>query len=222
MPNRKAKAPAAVVSSDEGRLIYLSDVQNSDLVHEHQPPYWLALQQFDSNTISEFETAWLTKRGVSFGALMGDWPVGAANVDFDGKGHFDFREGGQRAFTFAAFNAGAPIDIIAWRPRTGQIASYTGRACFLGDEDDAVNPATWLDGGDLLIQASPLEWLQHEREGLVIVNYKMAGAYLRNAKSVFCEDIDIGKKLRKAVRAACKPTLKIYTAAPQRGKAQHV
>jgi hypothetical protein len=80
---------------------------------------------------------------------------------------------------------------------------------------------TWLDGADLLIHRSPLEWLQHGREGLVIVNYKMAGAALRNAKSVFCEDIDIAKKLRKAVKAACKPTLKIYTAMPKRRKVAH-
>ena len=79
---------------------------------------------------------------------------------------------------------------------------------------------TWLDGDDLLIHASPLEWLQHEREGLVIVNFKMAGAYLRDAKSVFVEDIQVARKLRKAVSAASKPALKIYTATTQkRGKA---
>jgi hypothetical protein len=52
-------------------------------------PHWLALEQFDRNNISEFEAAWLTKRGVTFKALMGDWPVCAANVTFDGAGHFD-------------------------------------------------------------------------------------------------------------------------------------
>jgi hypothetical protein len=220
MPNRKAKAPAAVVSSDEGRLIYLSDVQNSDLVHEHQPPYWLALQQFDSNTISEFETAWLTKRGVSFKALLGDWPVGAANVSFDGKGHFNLADDGERALTFVSFNAGVPIDIIAWRPRSGQIASYTGAATFLGDQDDLINPATWFDG-DLLIHATPLEWLQHDRVGLVIVNFKRAGACLRNVKSVFCRDINVARKIRSAVRAASKPIVKIYTAASKQGMAVH-
>jgi hypothetical protein len=145
----KREAPAAVASSDEGGLIYLCDVQNSDPGRQHQPPYWTALQQFDQNTISEFEIAWLTKRGVSFKALMGDWPVGAANVNFDGKGHFNLADDGERALTFVAFNAGNPIDIIAWRPRSGQIASYTGAATFLGDQDDAINPATWFNGGDL-------------------------------------------------------------------------
>ena len=201
-----------------------SSLQNADSKPSPNPQgqYHLALQQFDSNNIPELETAWLVKRGVSFKALMGNWPIGAAKVNFDGKGHFDLCEGGERAFTFVAFNAGDPIDIIAWRPRMGQIASYTGAATFLGDQDDAVNPATWLDGNDLLIHATPLEWLRHEREGLVIVNFKTAGAYLRNAKSVYCADIETAKKLRTAVRAASKPTLKIYTAAPKRGKAIHV
>ena len=178
----------------------------------------LPLEQFDWGHPSEFETAWLTKRGVSFKALMGDWPVGAANVNFDGKGHFDIADDGERALTFVAFNAGNPIDIIAWRPRSGQIASYTGAATFLGDQDDAINPATWFNGGDLIIHATPLEWLQHDREGLVIINFKRAGAYLRIAKSVYCPDINVAQKIRRAVKAASKPTLKIYTAAPKRGK----
>ena len=178
----------------------------------------LPLEQFDWGHPSEFETAWLTKRGVSFKALMGDWPVGAANVNFDGKGHFNLADDGERALTFVAFNAGDPIDIIAWRPRSGQIASYTGAATFLGDQDDAINPATWFNGGDLIIHATPLEWLQHDREGLVIINFKRAGAYLRIAKSVYCPDINVAQKIRRAVKAASKPTLKIYTAAPKRGK----
>jgi hypothetical protein len=184
-----------------------------------QTNYQLALDQFDWGHPSEFETAWLTKRGVSFKALVGDWPIAATNANFDGHGHFDIDAQGERVLTFIAFNAGDPIDIIAWQPRTGRLATYTGRASFLGDEDDAINPATWLDGADLLIHASPLEWLQHERERLVVVNYKVAGALLRNARSAFCEDIEVAKKLRRAVRAASKPTVRIYTAAPKCGKA---
>src|SRR5262245_60709469 len=181
----KKQAPAAATNSDEGGLIYLSDVQNSEGSREHQPPYWLALRQFDQNTISEFEAAWLIKRGVSLKALLGDWPVGVSNVTFHGD-HFDLCESGDRAFTFAAFNAGAPIDIIAWRPRTKQLASYTGAATFLGDQDDTINPATWFNNNDLLIHATPLEWLQRDRQGLVIVNFKRAGADLRSVKSVYC------------------------------------
>ena len=72
-----------------------SSLQNADSKPSPNPQgqYHLALQQFDSNNISEFETAWLVKRGASFKALMGNWPVGAANVNFDGKGHFDLCEG---------------------------------------------------------------------------------------------------------------------------------
>jgi hypothetical protein len=182
-------------------------------------PWGIALEQFDWGHPSEFETAWLTKRGVSFKALMGDWPVGAANVNFDGKGHFNLVNDGERALTFVGFNTGDPIDIMAWRPKSGQIASYTGAATFLGDQDDLINPATWFDGGDLVIHASPLEWLQRDREGLVIVNFKRAGACLRNVKSVYCEDINVARKIRRTVKAACKPIVKIYTAAPKRGKA---
>ena len=181
----------------------------------------LALDQFEWGHPSEFETAWLAKRGVSFKSLMGDWPIGATNATFDGHGHFSITTDGERVLTFVTFNAGVPIDVIAWRPRTGQTASYSGAATFLGDQDDVVNPATWFDGGDLLIHASPLEWLQAERLGLVVIDYKMAGALVRSVQSVFCEDIEVAKKLRRAVRAASKPTVKIYTAAQKRGKAVH-
>jgi hypothetical protein len=54
--------------------------------------------------------------------------------------------------------------------------------------------------------------------GLVIVNYKLAGAYLRDVKSVCAPDIETAKRARKAINAACKPTVEIYTAASKRGK----
>jgi hypothetical protein len=222
LSSKKNNSPAAVTNSDEGGLEYLSNLENRDPTREHQPPYWLALQQLDQNSISEFEYAWLTKRGVTFKALLGDWPIGAANVTFDGKGHFNFADDGERALTFVTFNAREPIDLIAWHPRTGKIGSYTGAATFLGDEDDAINPGTWSCGGDLIIHATPLEWLQHEREGLVIINFKRAATALRNAKSIFCEDINAARKLRPAIRAASKPLVKIYTTAQQRRKAHHV
>lgn len=176
----------------------------------------IALDQFDWGHPSEFEIKWLTKREVSLKALLGDWPIGATNAAFDNHGHFVTDKTGERVLTFVAFNAGVPIDVVAWQPKTGQTATHLGTAAFLGDQDDAINPATWLDGEDLLIHASPLEWLQHDRNGLVIVNFKMAGAYLRNARSVFCEDVEIAKKLRKAVRASSTPTLQIYTSASAR------
>ena len=113
------------------------------------------------------------------------------------------------ALTIVCFDRGVPIDICAWQPKTGEIATYFGRAVFLGDEDDIFNPATWFDGGDLLIHASPLEWLKADREGVVILNEKRAGPSLTQCRSAFCADPALAARVRKIIRP--KPTLKIHT-----------
>ena len=87
----------------------------------------LVLEQFDWGHPSEFETKWLGKRGVSLKALLGDWPIGATNAAFDDHGHFAIDKTGERILTFVAFNAGVPIDVVAWQPRTGQTATYSAR-----------------------------------------------------------------------------------------------
>ena len=162
----------------------------------------LAIHQFETmaTAISEFELAWLTKRKVSEDALWKPWPIGATTID------------GTRYLTFVAFDGDYPLDIVCWQPRTNDLIAYSGRAVFLGDLDEVMNPATYMAGGYLTIHSHPLEWLRANRQGVIIVNEKLAGAYLRDRPRVFCPDPEVAKKLKRLVRSP-KPTVKILTAA---------
>ena len=174
--------------------------------------YQLALDQFDWGHPNELQIQWLTSRGVGFNALWSPWPIGATRVAFDGD-RFDQDPKGKNALTFVCFDRGEPIDIVAWQPKTGEIATYEGRAVFLGDEDDCFNPATWFGGDDLLIHASPLEWLKADREGFVILDEARAAPYLAPCRSVFCADPALAARVRKIIRP--KPILKVFTAAKE-------
>ncbi len=154
----------------------------------------------DGDGFTEFEVKWLTKRGMKFDALWGRWPVGATTLD------------GVRYLAFMTFDGEYPVDIDLWQPRTGELRAYSGRAVFLGDLEEVMNSATYFADGYLIIHADPLEWLRANREGVVIVNEKLAGAYLRDRPGVFCPDPEVAKKLKHLVRSP-KPTVKILTAA---------
>src|SRR6476469_3319102 len=92
---------------------------------------------------------WLLRQGISAAAMAEPWPIGAAKVCFLDGGTFDIDAAGQRALTFRATDCGEPVDLIAWQPRTGHLASWRGAAFCLGDIDDAINPATYFAGGIL-------------------------------------------------------------------------
>ena len=167
----------------------------------------IALDQFYWGHPNELQTQWLTAQGVSLNSLLCPWPIGATTLRFDGD-RFEPDRKGINALTLVCFDRGEPIDVIAWSPRTNDLASYLGRAIFLGDEDDAFNPATWFDGEDLRIHASPIEWLQHERQGVVILDERRAGAILRNVRSVICTDTALAERVHECVQR--KPNLKIF------------
>jgi hypothetical protein len=122
----------------------------------------------------------LLDHGVDGDAMTQPYPIGAANVHFDGN-TFDIDPRGQRALTFRAEDRGEVIDLIAWSPISGELASWRGIAFCLGDLDQIFNPATYFMGGVLRLHRSPLEWLRANRDGILIVQPQLAYACLRNA-----------------------------------------
>jgi hypothetical protein len=75
---------------------------------------------------------------------------------------------------FENCNTFSLADIVSWCPKSGQIASWLGTAFCLGDTDQIWNPATYFGGNDLAIHADPLAWLKSNRQGLCIINPKLA------------------------------------------------
>ena len=112
------------------------------------------------------EILWLLDQGIDENAL---WPISGATVRFNGA-IFDLdHEEGKRALLLRAEDRGEVIDLIAWQPRTGALASWRGQAFCLGDVDDILNPANYFAGDALRVHATPLDWLLAHRDGIVIV-----------------------------------------------------
>jgi hypothetical protein len=140
---------------------------------------------------------WLLDQGVSEKAL---WPISGAIVRFDGA-TFDLTdEEGERTLTFRAEDRGEVIDLIAWQPRTGALASWRGQAFCLGDLDDIFNPATYFAGDALRVHATPVDWLLADREGIVIVRPDLAPAYLSHCQRIRCSNAAYARHVKKWIQ----------------------
>ena len=161
------------------------------------------------------ELRWLLHQGISDTAL---WPISGATVCFDLKhGTFDLDPAGERALIFRAEDCDEVIDLIAWQPRTGQLASWRGQAFCLGDVGDIFNPATYFAGDALRVHETTLQWLLAEREGIVILRPDLAYAYLKGRR-VLCDD----PRHAARIEQWCQPprtSVEILIAAPERNAA---
>jgi hypothetical protein len=101
---------------------------------------------------------------------------------------------------------GKPADLVAWS-RDGRISAWLGAAAMLG-EDYLSGPR--LEDG-LRVSAGPLEWLQAERLGVVILDAKRARWRLAE-EHLIVGDPTFGRHLRDILRLP-EPT--IFVAAAQ-------
>ena len=162
------------------------------------------------------ELRWLLCQGVSDTAL---WPISGATVCFDLKhGTFDLDPAGERALIFRAEDCDEVIDLIAWQPRTGQLASWRGQAFCLGDVDDVFNPATYFADGALPVYETPLQWLLAEREGIVILRPDLAHAYLANCQRIAFSDAAHARRVERWLQPP-KPTVELLVAVEERAAA---
>ena len=165
---------------------------------------------------SEDLLRWLLEQGVPDSAL---WPIGGARVRFDGRA-FDLEHGGEQAITFRALDRGEVIDLVAWSPDTGALASWLGVAFCLGDLDDITNPATYFDRGALHVHADPLQWLKADREGIVIVRPEMAHVHLAHCTRIVASDLEHALRLESWL-APRRATATILTPDPDHKDAGH-
>lgn len=70
-------------------------------------------------------------------------------------------------------------DCIFWQPRSGELATWNGRAFALGE--DLIGAAgTFAFGGYIRIFQDPLDWLRADRDGVVIADWSQAFDRLRD------------------------------------------
>ncbi|WP_392709858.1 hypothetical protein [Rhizobium ruizarguesonis] len=121
---------------------------------------------------------WLTASGVPMTAINKPYPVRLAHGHKAADGRFDLDPGGPDWFVFTERD-----DLVFWRPRTGELATWDGRAFALGEK--AIDQAsTYCFGFALKIFESPLDWLRAGRDGVVILNWWGAYDGLQHCPSV--------------------------------------
>jgi hypothetical protein len=152
--------------------------------------------------------------------------------------HFVRLRGGKVSFhdrrTFEPDHEGVPVttfraedrrvvDLIAYDPATGRIASLEGTAFCLGDADQISNPATYFAGSLLEIHKTPFDWLRAGRRGLVILRPELAPALLYNVAlngRLLCRDREHSRRVARWINKQ-RPRVNVLTT-PCRGKVSNV
>jgi hypothetical protein len=133
-------------------------------------------------------------------ALVKPLCLAAADVSFGIRGRFEFESEANdklvSAMIIPAIGHGGLIDLIAWLPKSGALASWLGAAFCLGDERQIDGPYL---GDPLQVWRSPVSWLKAERRGIVIVEKSRASDRLRDVPELLCEDPDHAHALRGVV-----------------------
>ena len=175
----------------------------------------LANLHLSLGTPNHKELSWLNERGVGPDDLINPWPIGACNVRFE-RGTFTPDPDGERALTILLLDFGHDaVDIAAWAPRSGRIASYYGSA-FAINEPAIFNPVTYMCDGALHVHETPLEWLREGRTGIVIIEPENAYHYLRTAERISVDVDAFAAKLAKWIEPP-RPEARLFIRSRRHG-----
>jgi hypothetical protein len=181
------------------------------LIHAYVAGVFSSLPQ-----LTRYDVERLDRMGVPISALMGPPPLKAGHVVF-GQHGFEFEQHcppgveGTRALVFLILNRqGEAWDMVAWCSRTGQLASWLGRAWAIGE--DTIYDVRLSDHGALPVWRDPLRLLQANGEGIVLVRPHAAVHYLIDAEPLLAEDAWHGQELQQILSRPCP---RIFVPAPQ-------
>jgi hypothetical protein len=157
---------------------------------------------------SERIVRWLFTEHVGAPDMTSPWPLKEAKVKFIGPHTFDFDDNGEPALIFRSADHGETIDLVAWQARSGRLASWRGVAFAIGDVAEIWNPANYLFDNALPVHRTPLQWLQVERTGIVIIEPRDAYSKMRDCPQARVADATFGRQLERWIQAP-KPTCEI-------------
>lgn len=145
---------------------------------------------------------WLLAHGVTVDAMIRPEPMRIVNGHRHPDGCLDEHPDGPAWLAFPQRE-----DVVFWQPRTGELATWFGRAFALG-EDVIDNPGTYAFDNRLDVFSDPLSWLIAKRDGVVILDWTRAYERLRD-----CPRIGVSESLlatyRRAMRPAWMPELSV-------------
>jgi hypothetical protein len=149
--------------------------------------------------------AWLRANAVDLRAVHRYGGIlGMCRVAWQPGERFDFFDRGEPALVLEVLDRDSEtcLDLIAWpADATGPVATLGGRAGLLG-LNAAVNPATYVGNRALDVHRSPLEWLQADCAGAVLIHPVIGAPRLAEAcGSIMARDLDHGRELARHMGA---------------------
>jgi hypothetical protein len=115
--------------------------------------------------LSQEQANWFLANGAPASILESNAIVTCRGIHAK-DGRFDPDPEGEKSFAFMEDS-----DLVFWNPKSGQLSTAEGRSFALG-EHNLYYFAAGLEGY-LKVYADPLRWLQNDRRGIVIVEWKM-------------------------------------------------
>jgi hypothetical protein len=156
-------------------------------------------------TISQKQAAWFYRAGITERALLDPSPIRTGLVIWSAPGRFVLAqhepagmhaEAEQACLLLLNDENDEPADIAAWAPRSQRLGTWRGCAWAIGQE------TTWferLSEPGVPVWRSPLDWLQAERNGLVLLRPKVAAEILCDAGPLLAMDVAHGVDLRSSL-----------------------
>lgn len=113
------------------------------------------------------------------------------------------------ALVIPALEDGELVDLVAWHPKTGRLASLDRRAGWLA------GPAPEPDA-PLVVFADPLPWLAACRAGVVVVHESIARPFLLAQPAIQAADVEHGEKLQAMLTKVRLPRIVVPTSSIDR------
>jgi hypothetical protein len=87
------------------------------------------------------------------------------------------------------------LDIAAWQPSSRRLGTWCHRAWALGQ--DTIYAPRLDRHGALPVWRNPLRWLKAGRRGVVLIQPRLASAFLCDAGPLLAEDVEHGRQLKE-------------------------
>jgi hypothetical protein len=170
-----------------------------------------------SKALSAEQLAWLEGQGVSRSAIIGGGrnafrggiamlpnTLMAAEICLIAPGSWEFPDAvvdesvkpSTALIWFGLDVSSNAVDVIAWLPRTGAIATLTGAS----DISDEGVLSQRLEGEAQRVFFDPLQWLRAGRDGALVVDEHRRGGILRWCDTLSVSSVADGRRLRDRLK----------------------
>ena len=142
---------------------------------------------------------WLLAAGVTMVAIHSPIAIRAAYVRLYSPGRYEPSTIGDVALILPVTEAGELVDLCAWVPRTGEVATRLGAGALLGGECIGRPYGDGVTFPPIPVHRSPLGWLRANRSGSVILD-PVRTVIMFSGAVIEAEDRQHGDELRKALQ----------------------